>query len=336
MKSLRALLFVLVIPAAAACGGTHDSKASSSGDGSSVLPRSTATKLEPLAPAAIQDEPVVGPIVRRDEPLEIPAKFSDAMTLGKALATKGERARAKEVLEAAAKLDKKSAEPHIELARMYIAMGEKGLAIRSANKAVKLAPDSSQAYNTLGRAELARFNYDNAIIAFRQATELNPDNAWAWNNLGFSHLQLEHYKDAIDALETATSKTGAQGYMFNNLGTAYEHLDQLDDAREAFESGTKLGSLEAKASRKRLEGVDTIAIVKTAKVEPPKLEAKTYENAEEMPPMPEDSVEPADVVEPAKIDEPRVEEPTVEEPAPVVELPVKVEETPAPVVPSQT
>jgi tetratricopeptide (TPR) repeat protein len=201
-------------------------------------------------------------------------------------------------------------------------MGEKGLAIKSANRAVRLAPASSQAFNTLGRAELARFNYDNAIIAFRQATELNADNTWAWNNLGFTHLQLKHYQDAIDALETATEKKDAAGFMFNNLGIAYEQLDQLDEAREAFESGGKLGSLEAMASRKRLEGVDSIAIVTTAKAEPA-LEEKTYENVEEMPPMPEDVIEPADVVEPAKIEESKPVAP-------------EVDDEPAAVDPSQT
>jgi hypothetical protein len=49
--------------------------------------------------------------------------------------------------------------------------------------------------------------------------------------------------------------------MFNNLGLAHEQLDQLDEARVAFESGGKLGSAEASASRKRLEGVKSIVVM---------------------------------------------------------------------------
>ncbi|MBL9013608.1 MAG: tetratricopeptide repeat protein, partial [Myxococcales bacterium] len=180
MKSLRIVLFALVLPAAAACGGSSESKLSPSGEGSAaVLSTVTSSEPDPVKPIAIEDK---GPQVeiKADEPVEIPAKFGDALALGKALSAKGEHSRAREVLQAAAKMDKKSAEPHIELARVYIATGERALAIRSANKAVKLAPKSSQAFNTLGRAELARYNYDNAIEAFRQATELNPDNTWAW------------------------------------------------------------------------------------------------------------------------------------------------------------
>ena len=138
------------------------------------------------------------------------------------------------MLEAAIKLDKKRAEPHIELARMYITSGDSGLAVDAANKAVKLAPLSSQAWNTKGRAELARFAYDDAIDAFTKAVELDRDNVWAWNNLGYTELQLKKYDDAASTSPRRQRK-GATGYMFNNLGTALEQLDRVDEARHAFE-----------------------------------------------------------------------------------------------------
>ena len=74
------------------------------------------------------------------------------------------------------------------------------------------------------------------------------------------------------------------------------------------------------SSRKRLEGVDTIVVVKTATAEP--VIEKTYENAE---PMPEDVVDPvvedAEPSQPAKLEEakPINDEPKVEEPAKVEE-----------------
>ena len=191
-----------------------------------------------------------------------------ALALGKALVTKGEHPRAREVLAHAAKLEKKQADPHIELTRSYIATGERANAIKSANKAVKLAPESSQAYNTLGRAELLRHNYENAVEAFRQATELNEGNVWAWNNLGFTYLTLKKYDDAITALVEATTRKGAESYMFNNLGTAYEHTDQLDEAREAYDKGGELGSVAAASSRKRLEGVDTVVVMTSEAAKP--------------------------------------------------------------------
>lgn len=293
-------------------------------------------------PAAIK---TTVPVV---ELAKLPERYADALALGKALVTKGEHPRAREVLMHATKLEKKQAEPHMELARSYIATSERANAIKSANKAVKLAPESSQAYNTLGRAELLRHNYENAIVAFRQATELNEGNVWAWNNLGFTYLTLERYDEAITALVEATGRKGAESYMFNNLGTAYEHLDQLDEARDAYEKGGELGSIVAAASRKRLEGVDTIVIAaadaakalddqigpepagKPEKVEPvekvEKIEkVETFEHSEPMP-------EP--VAEEPVAEEPVAEEPVVEKPAaavsptpPIVE---DVDDEPAP------
>jgi hypothetical protein len=291
MKSqaaLRCLLFALVVPVAA-CGG---------GDRGNSKPLAKESVSTPT-PAPTPEAPKPGfgekPVVKAELAVVehyIPTKFSECMSLGKELAAKGEQARARELFEAAAKLDRKQAEPMVELARSYIATNDKALAIRHANKAVKLAPESSQAYNTLGRAELLRHDYEAATLAFRQATELNADNVWAWNNLGLVYITQKNYAEAVNALVEATGRKGNESYMWNNLGTAYEQLDKLDEARDAFEKGASMGSTVAKASRKRLEGVDTIVVVKTAKVEKkdaPKPPAEqTYETRE---PSPEDVVD---------------------------------------------
>ena len=229
------------------------------------------------------------------------------------------------MFEAAAKLDKKRAEPHIELAKLFITSGDRGLAMAAANKAVKLAPLSSQAWNTKGRAELNRFAYDDAIEAFSKAVELNQDNVWAWNNLGYTELQLKKYDEAVEHLSQATQKKDATGFMFNNLGTALEHLDRLDEARVAFEAGGKLGSREALSSRKRLEGVKSIAIVDTTDKPDVKPDVThTFDNSEG-PIQPDDAADPktddddaTDEVTPdaAVVEQPKAEAPKAD-PAPV-------------------
>lgn len=278
--------------------------------------------------------------------LVIPTKLDDCLAQGRALVAKGDLANAKLMFEAATKLDKKRAEPHIELAKLYITKGERGLAMASANKAVKLAPLSSQAWNTKGRAELNRFAYDDAIEAFSKAVELNADNVWAWNNLGYTELQLKKYDEAVEHLTQATSKKDATGFMFNNLGTALEHLNKLDEARDAFEAGGKLGSSPALASRKRLEGVKSIAIVdSTDKPDVKPDVTHTFDNSEG-PMQPDtdetaastdddetkpEAVEPA-AVEPTKSVEPAAVKPEAVEPAPKAAEPVKSAE-PSPVAP---
>ncbi|MGE0869856.1 MAG: tetratricopeptide repeat protein [Kofleriaceae bacterium] len=296
---------------------------------------SSAPSAEMLAqPApAVADHPAgfgkLPPIAAQpvEQPVVLPAGYADALALGKQLVANASYARARAVFEHAAKLDKNQAAPHIELARLFITTKERALAIRAANKAVKRAPDSSIAYNTLGRAELARFSYDNAIVAFRQATELDPDNVWAWNNLGYTYLQLEQYQEAADALAEATTRPGTTAYMWNNLGTAHEHLDQLDEAREAYEAGGAMGSKAAQASRKRLEGVDTIVVMRDDdddQVSDEEVDEHTYEIAEPMPEDAEEAVEAAEVdgldVEPGQpLDDPPVAE--VPEEKPVAETP---------------
>ena len=263
---MRSILFALVL---SACGSDRV-----------ATPTVAQTTPPPPAPVVVPDVPApVSEPVKVEPPAVVdvmPTTYDDTMMQGRALASKGEHDRAKELFEAAAKLEPKKADPFIELSRLYISTNDKGLAVIAANKAVKLAPDSSLAWNTKGRAELNRFNYDKAIEAFGKATELNADNVYAWNNLGYTELQLEKYDEAVAALTEATTRKGAEGYMFNNLGTALEQLDRLDEARAAYEQGGKLGSVVAAASRKRLEGVTSIAIARQLEESEPET-PKTYD-----------------------------------------------------------
>jgi Flp pilus assembly protein TadD len=287
MKSIKRSVLCALLFSMAACGSDSERGV----DPMSFMPKLPA--VEQPASVARSEAPVQPSQVKSVEaPLVVPTKFDDALAQGKELAAKGDTANAKLMLEAAAKLDKKRSEPHIELAKIYITSGDRGLAMAAANKAVKLAPLSSQAWNTKGRAELNRFAYDDAIEAFSKAVELNQDNVWAWNNLGYTELQLKKYDEAVEHLSQATQKKDATGFMFNNLGTALEHLDRLDEARVAFEAGGKLGSREALSSRKRLEGVKSIAIVDTTDKPDVKPDVThTFDNSEG-PMQPDDAADP--------------------------------------------
>jgi Flp pilus assembly protein TadD len=290
-KMMRSILFAVCVSSLAACGGDREKPTAQ------PLPASapTTSRVE-TPPKAVPDAPAAAPVAEAPAPVAatpvvvdaMPSTFDDALTQGRALASKGEHDRAKELFQAAAKLDPKKPEPYIELSRLYISTNDRALAVIAANKAVKVAPLSSQAWNTKGRAELNRFDYDKAIEAFSKACELDNDNVWAWNNLGYTELQLKKYDDAVEHLTEATTRKGAEGYMFNNLGTALEQLDRLDEARAAYEAGGKLGSKVAMASRKRLEGVTSIAIGKELDQSDPSAKGpQTFE-------LDEDSSDPAD------------------------------------------
>jgi Flp pilus assembly protein TadD len=326
----RSILFALVLPAAA-CGGDRDT--------STVATQSDPFKWEPKTEVPSKPSQQVSEELPKavDAPLAIPTKYDDALALGRELLAKGSYGDAKVMLEAAIKLDKKKAEPHIEMARMYIAMNEKGKSIASAKTAIKLAPLSSQAWNTKGRAELNAHNYDNAIEAFSKSVDLNQDNVFAWNNLGYTELLLKQYEEAAEHLAEATSRNGATGFMFNNLGTALEHLDRLDDARMAYEAGGKLGSKEALSSRKRLEGVTSIAVANLdTAAEHPEVRGDTkvqeYDVTDEGDITDEDEametkgsaaseeVETEEVDDKVEVEAPAVEEPDVDEHADLEQL----------------
>jgi tetratricopeptide (TPR) repeat protein len=319
MKSIKRSMLCALLFSMAACGDSERGV-----DPMSFMPKLPVVE-QPIA--AGQIEPAIKTAPTKIEPaIAIPTKFDDALAQGKELATKGDTSNAKLMFEAAAKLDKKRAEPHIELAKLFITSGDRGLAMAAANKAVKLAPLSSQAWNTKGRAELNRFAYDDAIEAFSKAVELNQDNVWAWNNLGYTELQLEKYDEAVEHLSQATQKKDATGFMFNNLGTALEHLDRLDEARVAFEAGGKLGSKEALSSRKRLEGVKSIAIVDTTDKPDVKPDVThTFDNSEG--PMQPDDMK----AEEPKADDDGATEEVTPDAAPVTEAP---KADPAPVTPT--
>lgn len=287
----RSILFALVIPVAAACGGDRESTVDF--QVTDYVQPTSAT--QPVG-VSVEETPSFGePVKVVDAAKPMPTKFDELMLEGKKLVADGKYGDAKTMFDAALKLDKKSADVHIELARMFIASGEKGKAVASANKAVKLASTSSLAWNTLGRAELNAHKYEEAILAFTKAVELNPQNAFAWNNLGYTELLLKRYADAVEHLQEATSLADATGYMFNNLGTALEHLDELDDARLAYEAGGKLGSSAAAASRKRLEGVDTIVIdTAIASSEEPTATVKEYDLVNEGDIVEDEEVTPTD------------------------------------------
>jgi tetratricopeptide (TPR) repeat protein len=269
---VRSILFALVLPVAA-CGGDRATPTVDFRLSDYVVQPKVDVELVSASVDVAETPTLV------DATTPMPTKYDELVVAGKDLVSKGKYGDAKVMFDAAIKLDKKNADPHIELARMYITMNEKGLAVAAANKAVKLAPTSSQAWNTKGRAELTAHKYEEAITAFTTSVELNDTNVFAWNNLGYTELLLKRYDDAAAHLLQATSRDGATGYMFNNLGTALEHLDQLDDARMAYDAGGKLGSKEAASSRKRLEGVDSVAVANVEPVESPKV--KEYTNIDE-------------------------------------------------------
>src|SRR5262245_43255843 len=128
MKSqFRCILFALIaLPAA--CGSEHPASTPSKPASVDRTPVPPPTAVAP-APVAPEVKPPVAEVVPVAPVPVAPTTFSEAIAQGKAAVAHGDHARARELFEAAVKLDKKSAEPHIELTRLFVATGERGLAM---------------------------------------------------------------------------------------------------------------------------------------------------------------------------------------------------------------
>ncbi len=263
-------LFAIALPLAAACGGNSSSSVQPD---PAPITRSafglSDTKPAPIitpAPVVTVEKPVT---VEKVEPaLPPPATYAEAMHRAQDLSDKGDHPGAIDALLAAVKLAPKSAAPHVELARLYLADGKIPVARKHALRATKLNPAWSGAWNTLGRVEMADGKLDDARGAFQTAIESNEDNAFAWNNMGLTYIYVEQWQDAADALDHAVAVKDAPAYMWNNLGVAYEHLDRLDEARHAYDQSAAAGSDAGKKSRARLEGVKSIVTASAAPAAP--------------------------------------------------------------------
>jgi hypothetical protein len=132
MKSalFRRVLFAVVV--VAGCGDKPQPTKS----------EEAAAHVVPVQPS-VAPAPAPVPVVKSELPQPVPTDFADAMKLGKAAAGKNDVDIARAMFDAASRFDGTSAEPQIELARLFIASGDKKLALASAKKATKLAPESS-------------------------------------------------------------------------------------------------------------------------------------------------------------------------------------------------
>src|SRR5450755_1663498 len=114
MKSIKRSMFCALLFSVAACGSDSTQRV----DPMSLMPKLPVERQQVMPVAANSDQP------KAIEPaIVMPTKFDDAIEQGRALASKSDNANAKLMFEAAIKLDKKRAEPHMELAKLYITSG---------------------------------------------------------------------------------------------------------------------------------------------------------------------------------------------------------------------
>lgn len=252
-KKMQAVALGAVLALVAACDGDRKVKPSSGIQKIQKFQKTQKAQKE-VAFEELSLPPAPAPPAQPEAAVvEKPLTFAQLMQKAKKQIGDKQTIDAIETYLEAAKLDPKSARPHVEISCQMIRQREAKLARKHAELAVKLEPARSRAWNTLGRVELMEGKLAAAAKAFIEATKRHEKNIYAWNNLGLVRIKQHKYANAVEALEKATAGDKPKAYMFNNLGIALERLDRIDEALVAYKSGLALGSGVAGQNFVRLE-----------------------------------------------------------------------------------
>ncbi|KMP10900.1 hypothetical protein UR09_04885 [Candidatus Nitromaritima sp. SCGC AAA799-A02] len=143
------------------------------------------------------------------------------------------------------------AEPHYNLASVYLDLGRLDEAEAQYRKALALKPGYFAAELSLGSVHNQKQDYDLAIRYFLNSIELmrratgQPDYALARLNLGEVYGKTQRYQEAIVELSRAVQTDPSMIAAHFNLGTAYMLTGAFDDAERSFKTCLKLnGSYE--------------------------------------------------------------------------------------------
>ncbi len=119
--------------------------------------------------------------------LEIEPAQADALhLLGMVAHAQQDSNQAIELIEKAILLEPLTADYHINIASVFMALGRTADAKTHAKTAVKINGQASKAYFNLGNALFAEGSVEDAVQAFKQALDLEPGNQFYWANYLFA------------------------------------------------------------------------------------------------------------------------------------------------------
>ncbi|MCH8157378.1 MAG: tetratricopeptide repeat protein [Nitrospinae bacterium] len=143
------------------------------------------------------------------------------------------------------------AEPHYNLASVYLDLGQLDAAETQYRAALALKPEYFAAELGLGSLQNQKGNYDLAIEHFLRSIESmrrvtgQDEYALARLNLGEVYGKTQRYREAIAELTQAVQADPSMTAAHFNLGTAYMFTGALDAAEHSFKTCLKLnGSYE--------------------------------------------------------------------------------------------
>jgi tetratricopeptide (TPR) repeat protein len=152
--------------------------------------------------------------------------------LGGSLVEVGRFADAIPHLQAAIRLDEKSATAHNALATALMQEGQVAEALTHIQRAIELTPKDENLYFTLGNALTRASRFPEAAAAYEHAIAINPAFAEAHENLGTLLTSRGRPQDALPHFERAADLMPNSAVIHNNLGSALAQLRRYPEAMQ--------------------------------------------------------------------------------------------------------
>ncbi|MBI4384660.1 MAG: tetratricopeptide repeat protein [Nitrospinae bacterium] len=132
------------------------------------------------------------------------------------------------------------AEPHYNLANVYLDLGKYEEAERGYKRAVEINPDYSDAHVGLGSVYNRTRRYDLAVESYGRAIETRKraakgqDHPLARLNLGETYGRMGRYAEAIREFNKALAFPDIRDKVYFNLGVAHAQLREYGDAERSY------------------------------------------------------------------------------------------------------
>jgi tetratricopeptide (TPR) repeat protein len=140
-----------------------------------------------------------------------------------------------DVAKQALRLDERSADAMLRVAKANVRIGRYELAMSVFDQVLAINPEISEAYFLRSQVKLTQGNKSEAIADLETTLAKNPYNVEAMNNLATLYILSGNYAQSIEMLERAIALSPSWAVLHVNFGNALRGAGRWKDARVALE-----------------------------------------------------------------------------------------------------
>jgi tetratricopeptide (TPR) repeat protein len=199
--------------------------------GLQVLPRSLADAAT-LVQSFVDRDALANVALGEAQVRDAPNNAEYRAFLGASLVEVGRFADAIPHLQAAIRLDSRSASSHSDLGTALMEQGQLAAALAELQRAIAIAPADENMYFTLGNALTRASRFSEAAGAYQRAIAINPEFPDAHVNLGTLLSSRGRPQDALPHFERAAELKPNSAVIQNDLASAFAQLGRFPEAMQ--------------------------------------------------------------------------------------------------------